>query len=34
VTAYPDFDAAIARHRMLDMITEAARTGRKQVRSA
>jgi predicted dehydrogenase len=29
--AYPDFDAAIARHRMLDMITEATRTGQKQV---
>ena len=30
--AHPGFDAAIARHRMLDMITEAARTGQKQVR--
>ena len=29
--AHPGFDAAIARHRMLDMITQAARTGRKQV---
>jgi predicted dehydrogenase len=30
--AHPGFDAAIARHRMLDMITQAARTGQKQVR--
>jgi len=30
-SAYPDFGAAVARHRMLDMITEAARTGQKQV---
>ena len=29
--AHPGFDAAIARHRMLDMITQAARTGQKQV---
>jgi predicted dehydrogenase len=29
-TAYPGFDAAVTRHRMLDMITESARTGRKQ----
>ena len=30
--AHPGFNAAIARHRMLDMITQAARTGQKQVR--
>lgn len=28
----PGFDTAIARHQMLDMVTEAARTGQKQVR--
>jgi predicted dehydrogenase len=28
----PGFEAAVARHRMLDMITQAARTGQKQVR--
>jgi predicted dehydrogenase len=30
--AQPGFDAAIARHRMLDMITQASRSGQKQVR--
>ena len=29
---HPGFDAAIARHRMLDMVTQAARTGQKQLR--
>ena len=29
---YPGFEAAIARHRMLDMVTQAARTGQKQLR--
>lgn len=29
---HPGFDAAVTRHRMLDMVTEARRTGRKQVR--
>jgi predicted dehydrogenase len=28
----PGFEAAVARHRMLDMITQAARTGQKEVR--
>ncbi len=30
--AHPGFDAAIARHQMLDMVTQAARTGQKQFR--
>jgi predicted dehydrogenase len=30
--AQPGFDAAVIRHQMLDMVTEAARTGRKQSR--
>ena len=29
---HPGFDAAIARHQMLDMVTQAARTGQKQLR--
>lgn len=28
---HPGFDAAVARHRMIDMIVEAARSGRKQI---
>jgi predicted dehydrogenase len=30
--AHPGFDAAVTRHRMLDMIMQAARTGQKQTR--
>jgi predicted dehydrogenase len=29
---HPGFDTAVTRHRMLDMITDAARTGHKQIR--
>jgi hypothetical protein len=29
---HPGFETAVTRHRMLDMVTEAGRTGRKQVR--
>ena len=30
----PDFDAAVARHRLLDMIMRASETGMKQIASA
>ena len=29
--AYPDFDAAVTRHRMLDAMVQASETGQKQV---